>query len=115
MAAVAPPSAGAATERGSRVELADIVRAHGAAYRRTHALARAQGRALRAIEVCRTATLGGHRAVCTTCGAERITDQLVSQPPLPQVSARGHGALARRAPPGAAPDRVLPRRLHPPS
>jgi len=73
MAAVAPPSAGAATERGSRVELADIVRAHGAAYRRTHALARAQGRALRAIEVCRTATLGGHRAVCTTCGAERIT------------------------------------------
>jgi Putative transposase/Transposase zinc-binding domain len=73
MAAVAPPGAGATTERGSRVELADIVRAYGATYRRTHVLARAQGRALRAIEVCRTAVLGGHRAVCTTCGAERIT------------------------------------------
>ena len=73
MAAGARPSAGAATERGSRVELADIVRAHGAAYRRTHVLARAQGRALRAIEVCRTAVLGGHRAVCTACGAERLT------------------------------------------
>ena len=58
---------------GARVELADIVRAHGAAYRRTHLLARAQGRALRAIAHCRTAVLGGHRAVCTNCGAERIT------------------------------------------
>jgi len=28
---------------------------------------------LRAIATCRTAALGGHRAVCTTCGAERIT------------------------------------------
>ena len=59
--------------RGGRVELADIVRAHGAAYQRTHVLARTQGRALRAIAQCRTAALGGHRAVCTTCGAERIT------------------------------------------
>ena len=59
--------------RDARVELADIVRAHGAAYRRTHVLARAQGRALRAIATCRTAALGGHRAVCTACGAERIT------------------------------------------
>ncbi|MBI1846188.1 MAG: transposase zinc-binding domain-containing protein, partial [Candidatus Rokubacteria bacterium] len=30
-------------------------------------------RALRAIANCRTAVLGGHRAVCTACGAERIT------------------------------------------
>ena len=59
--------------RGGRVELADIVRAHGAAYQRTHVLARTQGRALRAIAQCRTAALGGHRAVCTTCGAERIS------------------------------------------
>src|SRR3990172_525146 len=73
MAAAARPSAGAATERGSRVELADIVRAHGAAYRRTHVLARPQGRAPRALQGCRTAVLGGHRAVCTACGAERLT------------------------------------------
>jgi hypothetical protein len=73
---VAPaPSAlaGVGAGRAPRVELADIVRAHGAAYQRAHPLCRAQRRALRAIAVCRTAALGGHRAVCTTCGAERIT------------------------------------------
>ena len=73
MVAAAPPPAGIAVARAARVELADIVRAHGAAYERTHALARAQRRALRAIATCRTAVLGGHRAVCTACGAERIT------------------------------------------
>src|SRR3989442_7809179 len=71
--ATAAPWPGAAVERGRRVELADIVRTHGAAYQQMHVLSRAQGRALRAIEVCRTAELGGHRAVCTACGAERIT------------------------------------------
>jgi Putative transposase/Transposase zinc-binding domain len=65
--------AGADADRTQRVELADIVRAHGAAYQATHLLCRAQRRALRAIAACRTAALGGHRAVCTTCGAERIT------------------------------------------
>ena len=71
-----PPPAPVLAPRASRaprLELADIVRAHGAAYRQTHVLARAQGRALRAIAQCRTAALGGHRAVCATCGAERIT------------------------------------------
>jgi hypothetical protein len=71
-AALAAP-VGVGAERARRVELADIVRAHGAAYRPAHPLCRAQRRALRAIATCRTAVLGGHRAVCTTCGAERIT------------------------------------------
>jgi hypothetical protein len=71
--ASAPGAPGAVAERGSRVELADIVRAHGAAYQQAHVLSRAQRRALRAIAACRTAALGGHRAVCDTCGAERIT------------------------------------------
>lgn len=65
--------AGAAADRAHRVELADIVRAHGATYQLAHPLCRAQRRALRAIADCRTAALGGHRAVCTTCGAERLT------------------------------------------
>lgn len=73
MGASAPGAPGAVAERGSRVELADIVRAHGAAYQQAHVLSRAQRRALRAIATCRTAALGGHRAVCDTCGAERIT------------------------------------------
>ena len=70
---MAPPAAGVGAECRQRVELADIVRAYAPAYERTHALARAQRRALRAIALCRTAALGGHRAVCTTCGAERVT------------------------------------------
>ncbi len=65
--------AGGGADRARRVELADIVRAHGAAYQHAHPLCRAQRRALRAIADCRTAALGGHRAVCTTCGAERIS------------------------------------------
>ncbi len=55
------------------MELADIVRAHGATYRQTHPLSRAQRRALRAIETCRTAALGGHRETCDTCGAVQIS------------------------------------------
>ena len=65
--------AGGGAARLPRIELADIVRAHGAAYQRAHPLCRAQRRALRAIAACRTAALGGHRAVCAACGAERIT------------------------------------------
>src|SRR2546422_7895571 len=73
MAPAPSAPAGVGAERPPRVELADIVRAHGAAYQCAHPLCRAQRRALRAIATCRTAALGGHRAVCTTCGAERIT------------------------------------------
>lgn len=56
-----------------RLELADIVRAHGDPYRRTHRLAKVQHVALRAIVACRTAVLGGHRETCDRCGAVRIT------------------------------------------
>jgi hypothetical protein len=56
-----------------RLELADIVRARGEAYRRTHRLAKVQHAALRAIATCRTAVLGGHRETCDHCGATRIT------------------------------------------
>ena len=69
----AAPAVSIAADRRPRVELADIVRAHGAAYEHTHALARAPRRALRAIARCRTPALGGHRAVCDACGAERLT------------------------------------------
>ncbi len=68
------PAAPALAPRAGRgLELAEIVRAHGAAYRQTHTLARAQRRALHAIEMCRTAALGGHRDTCDTCGAVQIS------------------------------------------
>jgi hypothetical protein len=50
------------------VELADIVREHGEAFRRVHALTPDQHAVLRAIERCRTAALGGHLDVCLACG-----------------------------------------------
>jgi len=57
----------------TRLTLADIVRAHGDVYRRTHRLATVQTLALRAIAACRTALLGGHREMCDRCGATRLT------------------------------------------
>jgi hypothetical protein len=54
------------------LELADIFRQHGPAYRRTHALPRDRLRVMRAIEVCRTAALGGHVEKCDQCSYTRI-------------------------------------------
>ena len=70
MCAVPP---GTAVARVPRLELADIVRADGDAYRRTHRLAPVQSRALRAIATCRTAARGGHRETCDRCGAVRVS------------------------------------------
>jgi hypothetical protein len=53
-------------------ELADIVRLHGPVYRREHRLPLSHLKVLRAIEVCRTAALGGHRESCAQCGFERF-------------------------------------------
>jgi hypothetical protein len=46
------------------LEVAGIFRQHGAAYRAAHPLPLTQSRVMRAIEVCRTATLGGHIEQC---------------------------------------------------
>ena len=64
---------GTAVARVSRLELADIVRAQGAAYTRAHRLVPVQHRALRAIATCRTAALGGHQETCDRCGAVRVS------------------------------------------
>ena len=53
------------------LDVATIVRAHGAAVRQQQALSREQRQALRAIAVCRTPALGGHLDVCPRCGFER--------------------------------------------
>jgi hypothetical protein len=57
-------------EARPRLEVADIFRAYGEAYWRSHALSRGQTRVLRDIELCRTMAMGGHRDVCDTCGYE---------------------------------------------
>jgi len=56
-------------------EVADIFRIHGPAYREVHghAMSSAQRRVMRAIEICRTAVLGGHVDKCDRCGHRRIS------------------------------------------
>src|SRR3954465_3846027 len=58
----------------SALEVADIFRRHGEAYREAHAghLSRTERRVMGAIEACRTAVLGGHVERCTACGLIRI-------------------------------------------
>jgi hypothetical protein len=55
-------------------EVADIFRRYGTAYRETHgaSLCAAQRRVMRAIELCRTAALGGHVERCDRCDHQRI-------------------------------------------
>jgi hypothetical protein len=59
---------------GDTPEVADVFRRYGEAYRQQHgaALSTAQRRAMTAIELCRTAALGGHVEQCDSCGHERI-------------------------------------------
>ncbi len=54
----------------ARLEVADIFRDYGAQYRQRHSLSDQQRRVMHAIEVCRTAALGGHFWVCDQCHAE---------------------------------------------
>jgi hypothetical protein len=60
--------------RPSGLELADILRQVGPAYRCDHAehLSRGQRCVMSAIERCRTAALGGHVEQCDACGHQRI-------------------------------------------
>jgi predicted Zn-ribbon and HTH transcriptional regulator len=57
-----------------RLEVADIFRAHGAAWRQARAghLSLDQLKVMSAIERCRTAVLGGHVAACEKCGHSHI-------------------------------------------
>jgi Putative transposase/Transposase zinc-binding domain len=56
-----------------KLEVADVFRHYGEAYRQEHgaSLSMAQRRVLTAIEVCRTAVLGGHLEQCDHCAHRR--------------------------------------------
>lgn len=58
----------------SELEVADIFRRHGPAYRLAHDghLGRVERRVMSAIELCRTAALGGHVEACEDCTHTRI-------------------------------------------
>lgn len=63
---------GAAGQGRPRLQIGDIFRAHGEAYRESHALTEPQRKAMRAIEACRTPVLGGRVDVCDRCGHEEL-------------------------------------------
>lgn len=60
--------------RRAGAEVADVFRRYGSAYRERHgaSLSKAQRRAMSAIELCRTAALGGHVERCDCCGHLRV-------------------------------------------
>jgi hypothetical protein len=57
------------------LEVADVFRRYGEAFCRHHgaSLSTAQRRAMTAIELCRTAALGGHVEQCDNCEHQRIS------------------------------------------
>ncbi len=89
----------ASAGRGTRAELADIVRLHGGDVRSAQTLASVQLRALRAIETCRTPALGGHRETCDRCGASRAVYHSCRNRHCPkcQILAKQRWIEARRA------------------
>ena len=56
-----------------KLEVADVFRRYGEAYRESHnaSLSTGQRRVMTAIELCRTAALGGHMEQCDECGHQR--------------------------------------------
>ncbi|RJT19713.1 IS91 family transposase, partial [Mesorhizobium waimense] len=58
----------------ARLEVANIFRRHAEAYRQAHdgRLGRVERRVMSAIELCRTAELGGHVEGCRSCGVIRV-------------------------------------------
>lgn len=57
-----------------KLEIADIFRAHGPAWRQANAghVSLSQLKVMSAIEACRTEVLGGHVAACAKCGHQHI-------------------------------------------
>ncbi len=83
------------------LEVADIFRRHGEAYRRDRAghLGRVERRVMAAIEACRTARLGDHAERCADCGLVRIAYNSCRNRHCPkcQGAARAAWLAARQA------------------
>src|ERR1700750_1324925 len=84
-----------------KLEVADVFRHYGEAYRqeRGASLSMAQRRVLTAIEVCRTAVLGGHPEQCDHCAHRRNAYNSCSDRHCPkcQSLARAQWLEARQA------------------
>ena len=88
------------------LEVADIFRGHGAAWRDANAgrdASLGQLQVMSAIDSCRTAALGGHVADCDRLRPPAHRLQLLPQPPLPQVPGPARAAWLGEAPPNCCP------------
>ena len=78
-----------------------VFRRHGEAYRRAHdaQLGRVERRVMSAIELCRTAALGGHTEACAECGLVRCAYNSCRNRHCPkcQGQARAEWLAARQA------------------
>ena len=85
----------------ARLEMADVLRRHGDTYRRKHDghLGRVERRVMSAIELCRTAALGGHTEGCSDCGFVRCAYNSCRNRHCPkcQSQARDDWLAARQA------------------
>jgi Putative transposase/Transposase zinc-binding domain len=83
------------------LEVADVFRRRGEAYRRAHDghLGRVERRVMSAIELCRTAALGGHTEACADCGLIRCAYNSCRNRHCPkcQGQARAEWLAARQA------------------
>ena len=97
-----------------KLEVADIFRRYGEAYREKHgaSMSTAQRRVMTAIEVCRTAALGGQIEQCDAVRPSTHLLPIMPQSPLSQVSIAGARGVDRTSPGRTSRLRVLPRRLH---
>ncbi len=84
-----------------KLEVADVFRRYGEAYREQHGASMSPGqrRVMTAIEVCRTAALGGHLERCDDCGHERNAYNSCANRHCPkcQSLARAHWIEDRQA------------------
>jgi Putative transposase/Transposase zinc-binding domain len=81
------------------LEVADVFRRHGDAYRRAHDghLGRVERRVMSAIALCRTAALGGHAESCADCGFVRYAYNSCRNRHCPKCQGRARAAwLAAR-------------------
>src|SRR5438105_14393189 len=83
-------------------------------YRQKHgaSMSMAQRRVMTAIEVCRTAVLGGHLEQCDHCGHQRNAYNSLLGPALPKMPVVRPGSMARGSPIRAFGHPILPRGLH---
>ena len=83
-----------------RLEVADVFRAHGAAWRKANAghVGLGQLKVMSAIKTCRTAALGGHVGRCEDCARTNASPTIPAATVTARsVRARPGAAMARRA------------------